>query len=140
VQPGAAIPDNVAQGVDSDIVLAAGGDVRDLNVSVRIDHTFVSDLRITLKHVPSGTSIPLYVPAADCPTDNLDIDFDDQAVDGYAKARCSGAAPAVSGRLLGNEWLSVLRGKTRAGPWRLNVADVKAADSGTLVAWCVDAR
>jgi hypothetical protein len=141
--PNLSIPDNNATGVTNDLVLTgATGNVKDLNVSVRINHTFVSDLRLTLTHVQSGKSVPLYAPApsASCDSDNLDVEFDDQARDGFARDQCSAGNPGIDGRLLPNDWLTIMQGVIRGGTWRLKVADVGPGDTGTLVSWCVDAR
>jgi subtilisin-like proprotein convertase family protein len=33
-----------------------------------------------------------------------------------------------------------VQGVTRAGPWRLKVADTKLGDTGILKSWCIEAR
>ena len=53
--------------------------------------------------------------------------FDDAGT-GFASTACGGTV-GVSGRVIPGEWLAVLQGKTRAGPWRLTVSDVKAGDT-----------
>jgi hypothetical protein len=38
--------------------------------------------------------------------------------------------PAIEGRLLPNDWLTIMQGVSRAVPWRLKVADVSPTDTG----------
>jgi len=140
VSPNVPIPDNSAAGTNNDVSLPASGKVRNLDVGVRIAHAHVSDLRITLTHLGANRTVPLYIPTGNCPTNDLDVDFDDQALDGFADRQCSTVAPGVTGRLLPHDWLTIMQGVTRAGPWRLNVADVVSGDTGVLQSWCLDAR
>ena len=138
--PNLAIPDNSGGGANSEVSLNATGNVRNLDVGVRIAHTQVGDLRLTLTHVGSGRTVPLYIPVGNCATDNIDAVFDDQGLDGYAKEQCAASAPGVRGRALPNDWLTIVQGVSRAGPWRLNVADAAAGNTGVLQAWCLEAR
>jgi len=142
--PAASIPDNDAvTGRQSEITLAGSDNVRDVDVEVRITHGYVSDLSITLTHVTNGKVVPLYVPtlpAQDCPGDDLELRFDDQAPEGFASATCGDVDPAVDGLRIPKDWLIQFQGMARAGPWRLTVKDRVAGNSGTLDYWCVNAR
>ena len=140
VYPRIAIPDNTfPSGIFSDLTIAATGGAlaRDVNVAVSIDHTYVSDLRLRLEHLPSGRSVLLYAPSS-CPLDNMRTVFDDEGIEGPSGRACAASTLAVSGHVTPSEWLQGFAGVASAGPWRLTVADAAAADVGQLIGFCVD--
>jgi subtilisin-like proprotein convertase family protein len=127
------IPDNTT--VDIPINVPQTGRVGDVNVKVRLNHTFDGDLVLSLV-APDGTVVPLAnnrggggdnfgSGANDC-SGSFTV-FDDQAANTIA----SGSAPFV-GSFRPDSPLAVLRGKQMNGVWRLRVADTATLDTGTV--------
>lgn len=121
--------------VDIPINVADNGLVDDVNVRVRLNHTFDGDVVIDLVH-PDGTVINLAnnrggsgdnfgTGANDC--SGTATVFDQQA----ATAISSGVAP-FSGSFRPEVSLAGLNGKTTVGTWKLRVADTAALDVGTV--------
>lgn len=102
--------------------------ISDINVSVQITHTWVSDLIITLIS-PSGTQIQL-VNQKCSSSDNITAIFDDSG----STLACSGN-PVISGTVKSAQLLSALNGQSSQGVWTLRVADGADGDGGSLVAW-----
>ncbi len=111
------------------------GTVLDVDVRIRINHTFDSDLDITLTG-PNATTIVLSDDnggsgdnygsgATDC--SGTPTVFDDEAATGIA----AGAAP-FAGSFIPEAGLSAFDGIPAAGNWTLNIADDFGADVGTL--------
>lgn len=127
------IPDVAS--VDIPIVVSDTGLVNDVNVKVRLNHTFDGDLDISLIH-PDGTAILLSnnrggagdnfgTGANDC--SGTPTVFDDEAVPTIA----SGVAP-FAGSFRPDSPLSGLDGKPTVGTWKLRVSDTAALDVGTV--------
>ena len=57
--PGASIPDNDPGGIVSELAVDGVGQLRDLELSVDITHTFRGDLRVSLES-PNGTSVAVH--------------------------------------------------------------------------------
>lgn len=131
-------PDNVAA---SDVmVLDAPGIVDDLNVYLRIDHTYVTDLWATLTYVNSGESVlllhrPAYGLFCEQRT-NIDATVDDDGTTPQDLA-CQTEPPAIRDSIAPIGKLSSLGGLPLAGGWRLSVMDEVSLDEGTLVEWCL---
>ena len=140
--PGVAIPDNDPTGLDDTIMIIDAGVIEDINVYVRVTHTWVGDLIMTLEHVDTGTSVVVLdrpgVPgsAFGCSSDNLEITLDDEATDPI-EDECSATAPAMFGSFTPENPLSAFDGEDRAGMWTLNISDNAGGDTGTLVEWCL---
>jgi len=120
-------------GVAADVTLT------DVNVLVNIDHTFVGDLKLTVRS-PLGTEVVLLdrpgVPASTfgCSNNNMDVTFDDAA--GFDPGNhCPGTDPWYSGDAAPVQPLSAFNGESSAGTWSLKVLDSAGADTGTLVDW-----
>ncbi len=114
------------------------GQVTDVNVRVRLNHTFDGDLILSLV-APDGTIVTLSnrrggsgdnfgTGAASCA--GSPTVFDDQAPTPIA----SGAAP-FAGSFRPDQPLSAFNGKGSAGTWKLRISDNAAADVGTLFCW-----
>lgn len=128
-----AIPDSGS--VDIPVNVVNTGSVTDVNVKVRLNHTFDSDVVISLVH-PDGTVIPLSngrgssgdnygTGANDC--SGTPTVFDDSA----ASSITAGVAP-FAGSFRPESPLSALNGKPSNGTWKLRVSDTTALDTGTL--------
>jgi subtilisin-like proprotein convertase family protein len=129
----APIPD--VSSVDIPINVTDVGAVADVNVRVRLNHTFDGDLVLTLI-APDGTSVALAsnrggagqnygTGANDC--SGVPTVFDDSA----SIAIGSGAAP-FAGSFRPDSPLSAFNGKAVNGVWKLRVTDTAAIDVGTV--------
>jgi uncharacterized repeat protein (TIGR01451 family) len=132
-----AIPDTNTT-VTSTIAVAPVGTVGDVNVKIRLNHTWDADLQIRLTS-PNGTVVPLVLNrggsgdnfgsgATDC-TGTPTI-FDDAA----ATAISAGAAPFV-GTFRPETPLSAMNGGPANGTWTISLIDQVGLDSGTLYCW-----
>ena len=111
--------------VIAEIIAGDNLPITDVNVTLNITHTFVSDLRLTLQS-PAGTEVVLF--AFDCvDNDNIQATFDDDG----ATLVC-GFNPAVTGTLQPVESLSAFFGEQTAGTWRLIVEDTFNFDGGAI--------
>jgi subtilisin-like proprotein convertase family protein len=121
--------------IDIPINVPDFGTITDVNVKVRLNHTFAGDLEISLVH-PDGTVVILAdnrggandnfgTGTNDC--SGTPTIFDDSAADSIA----SGTAPFNS-LFRPDALLSVLNGKTPNGTWKLRVSDTAALDVGTV--------
>jgi subtilisin-like proprotein convertase family protein len=115
--PNLAIPDNNVAGVYDTMTFPESLVMGDVEVYVRIKHTFIGDLIMDLRS-PDGTTVRLH---------NRTGGTADSLVGWYD----STLTPAGA--------LSSFIGKQAAGEWRLWVSDVAAYDTGTLKSWCVKA-
>lgn len=151
-QPNLAIPDNSPAGVSDAFFLPYDFRVSDLDLWVRVDHTWVGDLTLELSYDGDGSASSVLVdrpgvPAsgAGCGDDNLRLKLDDAATtpveSGCSNTQVPGAsayaiAAARPGDPPGN-LLATFSGRLIAGDWTLRVADSAAQDTGTLVEWCL---
>jgi len=114
------------------------GAVADVNVKIRLNHTFDGDLNIRIVS-PDGTTVTLAANrgssgdnfgsgANDC-TGTFTV-FDDEAVTPIA----SGTAP-FAGSFKPDSPLSALDGKSVTGNWTLKINDNASGDSGLLFCW-----
>jgi len=124
--------------VDIPIVVSGTGAVADVNVRVRLNHTFDGDLVLSLV-APDGTIVPLAINRGgagdnygagsnDC--NGTFTVFDDAA----ATTIAAGVAP-FAGSFKPDSPLSALSGHDMNGTWKLRVADTAGLDTGT--AFCV---
>ena len=106
-----------------------------VEVSLRINHTFVGDLKASLRG-PDGTTIDLFNRAGGCTGDNLNLSFSDFAessASDYVATCRPGGNPAISGTFQPVDPLAVFRGGTTAGTWTLTVRDEAIDDGGAIV-------
>ena len=96
--------------------------ISDLNVSLSIDHTYVSDLRIRLI-APDGTSVQL-INRRGGTSDNVRVTLDDEATASLA------TAAVLNGTYRPERLLSAFDGKNSAGTWRLEIVDAARLDAG----------
>src|SRR5205085_2888426 len=123
---------------DIPILVPDSGLISDVNVKVRLDHTFDGDLVITLVS-PTGATVPLSnrrgssgdnfgSGATDCSA--VHTVFDDSA----ATSITAGTAP-FAGSFRPESPLSALNGIPANGTWILRIQDAAAQDTGTV--YCV---
>lgn len=109
--PGVQIPDNVPAGISDAVSIAGTGSVGTVRVTVDITHTYIGDLRISVRS-PSGRNVTLHDRAGGS-ADNILQTYDAASV------------PA----------LATFAGEPTAGTWTLFVADLEGRDVGKLNRW-----
>ena len=123
------------------IEIPDGGDIADLQVGLRIQHTYTGDLEILLRH-PDGTAVTLVENeggwrnnfgsgSADC-AGTMTVFADDAA-----HSIEDGQAP-FTGRFRPEDDLGDLVGRPMAGSWQIEITDEMALDQGML--HCVELR
>jgi Tol biopolymer transport system component len=140
--PNLAIPDRNNTGVADVISVPVSGTLTDLDVWVRIEHTFVGDLRVRLRHLDTGTTgnivdRPGRPPGAGCRGDDIDATLDDEA-SSPVEDECVRPGPiAIEGDFSPDRSLSRFDGEDLSGDWELRVSDRGRGDLGTFVEWCL---
>ena len=130
-----AVPIPDASSVEIPISVTDLGSITDVNVRVRLNHTFDGDLEIRLI-APDGTTVLLSdnrggggdnfgTGANDC--SGTYTRFDDSA----AAAISAGVAP-FAGSFRPEQPLSALNGKNPVGTWKLRITDTASLDVGTV--------
>lgn len=112
--PGVAIPDNRVAGIARTLAVAEAGQIAGIAVALDITHTYIGDLRVTLRS-PAGTAVVLHNRSGGS-TDNL---------------RATYASADVAA-------LAALAGEPCQGSWTLQVQDLAARDVGKLNRWSLD--
>lgn len=145
--PVTVIPDG-GEAVDAPLTVAGlSGRVRALSVSidgssctsdqgattVGIDHSFVSDLVISLV-APSGARVSLINGAGGSGRNFCQVLLDDQSSGGSIQNISAGNAP-FTGSYTPAGPLAVLGGEVGNGSWALRAQDVSAQDRGNIRAW-----
>ncbi|MFD1062820.1 thrombospondin type 3 repeat-containing protein [Winogradskyella litorisediminis] len=106
--------------------------VSDVNVTVNITHSWVSDLTLILTS-PSGTEVELANAVGGSDDNFTGTIFDSDATTPIA----SGTAP-FTGEFIPSGDLSVLNGEVSGGIWTLTVLDGFGGDIGTIVNWEIE--
>jgi subtilisin family serine protease len=106
-----AIPDNNPQGISNTVQINESGTVRDIQVTVGIDHSFLGDIEVSLI-APSGMVVLLQ---------------------GRTLGRLTQLQQVYS--LQTTPTLRRMLGQQSQGRWQLKVVDAIANDSGTLNFW-----
>jgi subtilisin-like proprotein convertase family protein len=130
-----AVPIPDVSTVDIPITVGDLGAVGDVNVKVRLNHTFDGDLELSLI-APDGSTVLLAdnrggsgdnygTGANDC--SGTHTIFDDAA----SAAIASGVSP-FAGSFKPDQPLAALNGKDITGTWKLRVSDTAALDVGTV--------
>jgi len=140
--PNIAIPDRNNQGVTDFITVSDNGMLVDLDLYVRVQHTYVGDLRILLRHVETGTQRrmidrPGAPPGAGCSGDDIEVTLDDEAATDVDDECVTPGPIAIEGFLRPDRSLVVFDGESVSGSWRLQVIDRARRDTGVLLEWCL---
>jgi len=134
------IPDWNWEGVSDEMTLTAPGVVEDLDVVVRINHTWVSDLTARLSRVDGPYATLFESPGsntAGCTIHtNMDVTLNDEG-SAPIGASCNPVPPALSGNVQPLEPLASFDDLPLAGTWRLSIADNAPLDTGALIEWCL---
>ncbi len=140
--PGLSIPDGFGN-VSDTLVVGSGDPIGALETSVKITHTYVGDLSVTLEHVDTGTSVLLidrpgepFLGLFGCQHSDMDVILSDVG-SGLVENQCEVTSPSISGIRIPNNPLAAFSGESIAGTWELTVSDAAAQDTGTLDEWCL---
>ena len=131
------IPDNAT--VYSDLEIAAAGDpaIVDIDVLIRIDHTYDRDLVLALQH-PDGSEV-LLSNRRGRSGDGFGTGACGAAVytvlDQSAEASITNGVAPFAGSYRPESTLDALAGKPLNGTWRLRMTDVDNYDAGTNLCW-----
>jgi subtilisin-like proprotein convertase family protein len=114
ISPGAEIPDNYPDGVDSVLDISRDGKITDIKISVDITHTWIGDLTVTLV-APSSEEVKLH---------NRTGGSEDNIIKSYDVKSTPELQPFL--------------GKKAKGNWTLNAADHVRRDTGKLNNWGIE--
>jgi len=136
------IPDPPATGVvNIQTVSGVVGTIADLNVDVKVDHTYTGDVEVRLEF-NSVTAIlisQLGTPLGGfgCSTANFDVSLDDEATAGSIDNQCNLTAPAAVSppSYVPTMLLSDFDGMNPNGDWTIHVTDFASPDTGSLIRW-----
>lgn len=130
------IPD--VNSVDVPIVVGQNGAAGDVNVRVRLNHTFTRDLTLTLI-APDNTQVVLSAnrDTAAGGGDNYGTGANDcsgtpTVFDDSAATPISAGLPPFAGTFQPEQPLSGMNGRSINGTWKLRVSDNAAIDTGTV--------
>ncbi len=133
--------------VTSTIVVAGAGSILDLNVTTFIQHTFSSDLDVTLTS-PAGTVVTLTTDNGSTFDDvfngtvwNDDADPDTQVpytADNNLVIEHTYANLTLASPLVPEEPLAAFTGEDPNGTWTLTISDDSNLDGGSLNSWSLD--
>ncbi len=130
------IPDhNIAGIISSQVVTGAPTSISNVTVSVRITHTYVDDLAISLESA-EGTTVVLADSDGEDGNNFWDTLFDDNASSSIESTDSPDAPYTGSYRPQG--LLSDFDGEDANGTWVLNVSDGGPGDTGSLVEWTLN--
>ncbi|MFN3619163.1 proprotein convertase P-domain-containing protein [Sphingorhabdus sp.] len=107
--------------------------VSDVNIGVRLTHTYRADLRITLTS-PTGTTVQL-INAVGSAADNLNVLFDDEAasaISTHTADDTTGTVPPYLRTFRPSAALSAFDGQNALGTWTMTICDLAAQDTGTF--------
>lgn len=110
-QPNQTIPDNKTKGIESDIKISKTGLVKEVNVEVDIEHSYIGDLLVDLVS-PGGHTVRLH-------------DQEGAWQDNLKRTYSPANYPA----------LQTLSNAEMKGDWILQVRDTAREDEGTLKSW-----
>ena len=138
--PGLQIPDSNQFGVNDSLTVSTNGPLTDLNVSLKVTHTYVGDLVFRLRHEETGTAVRLFNRPlggdGNCDGDDINAQFDDEA-GSPVDQECGSGVPSINGAFIPSAALSAFDGEDLSGTWTLNASDRAAQDLGTVDQWCL---
>ncbi|MEQ8843817.1 MAG: S8 family serine peptidase [Phycisphaerales bacterium] len=131
--PGLTIPDQSVL-IDS-IVISDAREVRDVDVTLNINHSFISDLSVSLIG-PAGQQVQLFNGIGSSADDMTNATFDDDASRSIVSATAADAP--FTGDWRPQDSLDVFNDASAAGVWQLVIRDTKGNDIGSLLGWSLD--
>lgn len=123
------IPDDLINSAVSTLTIPDSKVISDVNVKLRIEHTFDQDLDVTLES-PNGTVIQLFSGVGGGGNNFTSTVLDDEA----GTAITAGTAP-FTGSFRPMGLLSDFDGENAQGMWTLTILDVELGDFGSLLSW-----
>lgn len=139
------IPDNNQNGVSNTISINDSRYIGDINIRLDIDHTWISDLLVTLTHEETGTRIELInrpgYPADNngCREDDIKAILDDD-ISLPVESECAIYPAAISGTYIPEQRLAAFDNESVAGHWTITVSDLIPHDVGRINRWCIAAE
>jgi len=137
--PNLPIPDNGAAVTTSIVVPAGGGNVSDLDLYIRGNHTWVGDVIFGLSRNGGANQLHFDRPGVPgstfgCSSNGPDITLDDES-----GVPVESACPTNDfvGTFSPNVPLSFFDGQSISGTWTLSADDNAGGDSGSLLEWCL---
>ncbi|MDO1501936.1 thrombospondin type 3 repeat-containing protein [Winogradskyella maritima] len=127
-----AIPDGNLAGTTSELMVTNVALITDINVTIDVTHTWVSDLTLTLTS-PNGTSVVLTAKNGGSADNYTMTVFDQEATEAIG----DGTAP-FTGTFIPDGDLSNFYGEVSSGEWELLVVDDTGFDAGTLNSWSME--
>ncbi|MCA8961772.1 MAG: proprotein convertase P-domain-containing protein, partial [Planctomycetes bacterium] len=137
--PGSPISDVIGTTASTAFLSGSTLPVRTVRATVAIDHTWIGDLDVTLRHVSSATVVQLH-DSAGLASDDILATFDDRGRL-YGAPFDAGDTMQPSGGVFtdpGAGLLADFAGLSAAGPWRLSVIDNFPGENGTLQSWTAE--
>jgi subtilisin-like proprotein convertase family protein len=138
----AAIPDDDVSGIEKIVEIFAppGCLVVDVNVVVDIEHTYIEDLELSIKH--GDTTVVLFGDTGEeyiCGSENdIDVTFDDDAMNAIPEGSCQsleGSFKPTNEGADAQPALSSFNDMEAAGSWTIKIVDECGGDQGELVSW-----
>lgn len=117
--------------INSTVAVTGSGVISDVNVTLALTHSWLSDLTVSLIG-PSGTTVELFADACDNANDAA-ATFDDAGT-----ALACGNNPAIAGIVIPAQALAAFNGENANGTWTLRIADGANQDGGSLTSWNLD--
>ena len=116
--------------IDDNIIIG------DLSLSLQIEHDFIGDLVVKLRHERTGKEITILDRGCSAGNNVSAVfsDFSSNAID----SNC-GTDPGLVGELRAVQSLSLFRDDTLSGDWILSVEDTQDTFDGTLISWGLQA-
>ncbi|HUS90309.1 MAG TPA: proprotein convertase P-domain-containing protein, partial [Phycisphaerae bacterium] len=130
--PSTDVPKSIVDNTTTTSIAVVGGlvgQVRDVNVTLNITHTYCGDLDVFLIG-PTGVSVELFTDVGGSGNNFTNTTLDDEAADSIT----AGTAP-FTGSFRPEGLLSGFDGLAANGTWTLSVTDDAGADQGTLNSW-----
>ncbi len=138
--PNLVIPDRGT--VVDTITVLSSGILADLDVFVRIQHSYTGDLRVHLRHLDTGTARRLIdrpggPPGFGCSGDDIDATLDDEAASSVEEECVTPGPIAILGTFRPHRRLRNFDGEDVFGDWELVVSDLSLQETGAFLEWCL---
>lgn len=112
------------------VTVAGDFKVGDINVSLKVNHTYVQDMTISLIGPSSIGSPEVFLTKETCGEfNNIDAIFDDAG----GSVDCSSTPPSISGTIVAVGKLSNFNGLLANGVWTIKVVDPYDGDGGSVL-------
>ena len=116
----------------ADVYMANDSIISDVNIEVSIQHTYLSDMILSLL-APDGTEVILARNIGGASSNFVNTVFDQEAT-----SLTEDSSAPFTGSFLPTEDLSVFNGQSSLGIWRLKVEDIGPQDTGRIILFNID--